>query len=303
MILHIVYILVSLVLLWKGSDWLVERAVRIAAWMGVSQLVIGLTVVAFGTSAPEFAVSIGAALSGQANISVSNVIGSNIYNLGFILGGVALFQAIHADRNLIYRDGGVLLAVSVLLVAFIYDLEFSRAEGIVMFAGLIVYNVYLIRQRTGVEVETKPSGSIFLDWLVLIAGLVFVVAGGILLRVGAVAIAQRIGISNWVIGVTLIAGGTSAPEFATSLMASYRGHHGISAGNLIGSCIFNLMGVLGIAGILRPLKVAAEAQHSTLMMLSVVVLSLFFFRTGWKLSRAEGALLVLAGIAIWAYIL
>lgn len=301
--LYLFYIVFSLALLWKGSDWLVESAVRIANWMGVSQLVIGLTIVAFGTSAPEFAVTVGAALSGQANISISNVIGSNIYNLGFILGGVAIIQAVPATRKLIYRDGAVLMGLSCLLLFFLYDLHLTRVEGAILFISLIVYTSILFRQKDPVEVESAKSNSIVRDWLILAVGIVLVVLGGTLLRVGAVGLARKMGISDWVIGVTLIAGGTSAPEFATSLMASFRGHHGLSAGNLIGSCIFNILGVLGIAGLLRPMQVASDARSNTFMMLGIVLLSLIFFRTGWKISRFEGLLMVGVSLVLWFVIL
>jgi len=302
-LLYGLYILVSLVLLWKGSDWLVERAVRIANWMGVSQLVIGLTVVAFGTSAPEFAVTIGAALSGQSNISVSNVIGSNIYNLGFILGGVAIIRTVEADRKLIFRDGAILLLCSLFLLLFLYDLHLSRIEGFILFSGLLIYNYFLIHQKEKVEIKREQSENIIVDWAVLILGLILVILGGTLLRMGAVGLARKIGISDWVIGVTLIAGGTSAPELATSLMASYRGHHGISAGNLIGSCIFNIMGVLGVAGLLRPMRVSQDAKSNTLMMLVIVITALLCFRTGWKMSRVEGFILVGLSLLLWYIIL
>jgi len=301
--LNIIYILISLALLWKGSDWLVGRAIRIANWLGVSQLVIGLTVVAFGTSAPEFAVTIGAALNGQSNISVSNVIGSNIYNLGFILGGVAMIRAIGSDRKLVFRDGTILVLTSLVLLLFLYDLHLSRVEGLLLFLGLIAYNIFLVRQKEPVEVDAETSASIIRDWLVFALGLALVVIGGNLLRIGAVGLARQAGISDWVIGVTVIAGGTSAPEFATSLMASIRGHHGISAGNLIGSCIFNLLGVLGLAGLLRPMTVDADAHHNIFMMIGIVFLALIFFRTGWKMSRLEGAILVAVSILLWVIIL
>jgi cation:H+ antiporter len=302
-LLNIIYILISLALLWKGSDWLVERAVRIACWMGVSQLVIGLTIVAFGTSAPEFVVTIGAALNGQADISVSNVIGSNIYNLGFILGSVAIIQAVQADRKLIYRDGLILVLISLILIWFLYDLHLTRLEGSVLLIGLIAYNVFLIHQKEPVEVDDCPTDSIRKDWLFLVLGLILVIAGGNLLRIGAVGLARHLGVSDWVIGVTLIAGGTSAPEFATSLMASFRGHHGISAGNLVGSCIFNVLGVLGIAGFLRPMEMTTDATLHTVLMTGFVILSLIFFRTGWKMSRLEGAVMVILSFLLWFVIL
>ncbi len=297
--LHIFFTLLSLLLLWKGSEWLVESAARIAKHLGISQLIIGLTVVALGTSAPEFAVTIGAAINGQSNISVSNVIGSNIFNLGFILGGVAVIKAIESSPRLIKRDGTILVVSTILLFLFLFNLHLSRIEGIIFALGLILYNLYLFHQREPIDIKLKHTPAKKLDVMILIVGILLVIAGGYLLREGSVFIARSIGISNWVIGATVVAAGTSAPEFATSLMASLRGHHSISAGNLIGSCIYNTLGVLGLAAIIRPLNVMHNARSSTLMLSGLIILSLIFLATGKKIARKEGLILLAIGIVIW----
>ncbi len=298
-LLHIFYVVMSIFLLWKGSDWLVDRAVRIAQHVGVSQLVIGLTIVAFGTSAPEFAVTIGAAVQGQANISVSNVIGSNVFNLGFILGGVSIIRAIQSSKQLIWRDGMLLVVATACTLLFLWDQHLSRFEGMILFLGLIVYNLFLIFQKKEPDLEHHPSTSIVIDGVVLVLGIVLVILGGYFLREGAVGIARVIGISEWVIGITVIAGGTSAPEFATSLMASLKGHHGISAGNLVGSCLFNILGVLGLAGFLRPMVVSPNVQRSLFMLMGLVIVALVVLRTRGELSRREGILLVGLSLLIW----
>jgi len=298
-LLHIFYVIFSIFLLWKGSDWLVDRAVRIAQHVGVSQLVIGLTVVAFGTSAPEFAVTIGAAVQGQANISVSNVIGSNVFNLGFILGGVSIIRAIQSSKQLIWRDGMFLVVATTCTLLFLWDQHFSRSEGIILFLGLIIYNLILIFQKKEPDLEHYPSTSIVLDGVILMLGIGLVILGGYFLREGAVGIARAIGISEWVIGITIIAGGTSAPEFATSLVATLKGHHGISAGNLIGSCLFNILGVLGLAGFLRPMVVSSDVQRSLFMLMGLVIVALVVLRTRGELSRREGILLVGLSLLIW----
>lgn len=303
MIQNIAYVVAALILLWKGSDWLVESSVAIAQRLGVSQLVIGLTVVALATSAPEFVVTIGAAMHNQADISVSNVIGSNIFNLGFILGGVAMVRALDASSALVRRDGGVLLATTALILFFLWDGHLDQREGLLLLLGLGVYLILLFRQKEAVE--PLPDGanrSPLKDGLVLAVSIGCVVLGGSLLREGAVGIARSVGLSEWVIGATVVAAGTSAPEFVASLVASLKGHHGISAGNLIGSCIFNFLGVLGVAGVMRPMTVAPVARLNTLILAAVVLLALGLLRTGWRLSRREGALLFLVGLSAWIFL-
>lgn len=297
--ISILYIIVALILLWKGADLLVDSAAKIAFTLGVSQLVIGLTVVAFGTSAPEFVVTINAALKGQSNISISNVIGSNIFNLGFILGGVAIVQSIKTNKTLIWRDGMVLIATTVTILFFLWDLEFSRIEGIILFTGLIIYVSYLFIKKEKKEVEIELKKATWKDYLFLLGGIAMVMLGGHFLVEGAVAVARALGISEWVIGVTIVAAGTSAPEFVTSLMAAIKGHHGISAGNLIGSDLFNLLGVLGIAGIIRPMTVSPHAHGSIIMLVGMVILVIILMRTGWKLSRSEGIFLVTINLIRW----
>ena len=299
LLLDIFYIVISIIFLWKGSEWLVDRAVRIAQHVGVSQLVVGLTIVAFGTSAPEFAVTIGAAVQGQSNISVSNVIGSNVFNLGFIMGSVAIIRAIQSSKKLIWRDGMLLIGATACTLHFLWDQHFSRFEGIILFLGLIGYNIFLIFQKKEPDLESHPSKSIVLDGVVVVLGVCMVIMGGYFLREGAVGIARAIGISEWVIGITIIAAGTSAPEFATSLMACLRGHYGISAGNLIGSCIFNILGVLGLAGILRPMVVSPDVQRSLFMLMGLVIVALIVLGTRGELTRREGILLVGVSLLIW----
>jgi cation:H+ antiporter len=299
--LNIFYIVLSLFLLWKGSEWLVESSVRIARRLRVSQLVVGLTVVAFGTSAPEFAVTIGAAVNGQYNISVSNVIGSNIFNLGFILGGVSIIRSIESSKELIRRDGMILIGSTVAIFIFLWDLYFTRVEGLILLIGLICYNLFFVLRKEKVDFEVHISRSKLFDGVILLTGIGLVVLGGYFLRVGAVGIARVIGLSEWVIGTTVIAAGTSAPEFATSLMASLKRHHGISAGNLIGSCIYNFLGVLGLAGLLQPMDISVNARSSTMLMGGLVVLVVIMLRTRQRMSRREGIFLFIVSLIIWIF--
>lgn len=297
--IDIVIIVTTILALWWGAVLIVESSSRIAKRLGVSELVIGLTVVAMGTSAPEFAVSVGAALKGQGDISIGNVVGSNIFNLGFILGGVALIRAIKTSRSLVYRDGVVMIAITFLLLFFLRDLTMERWEGGILFLLLIAYIGYLIYSREPIEEELPEGEFQWLDIVRLLGGLALVVGGGHYLVESASSLARAFGVSEWVIGVTIVAAGTSAPELVTSLIAVLRGHHGISAGNLIGSDIFNLLGVLGVSALLNPMSIDPSAYSSMYLLSGMVILVVILMRTGWKLSRWEGALLLGINIVRW----
>ncbi|RJP53809.1 MAG: sodium:calcium antiporter [Anaerolineaceae bacterium] len=294
-----IIIVATILGLWWGAVWVVEAASRIAKRLGVSELIIGLTVVAMGTSAPEFAVTVGAALKGQADISIGNVVGSNIFNLGFILGGVALVRAISTSRSLIYRDGALMIGITFLLLFFLRDLAMARWEGAILMALLAAYIGFLIYQKDGSDEELPEGEFQWLDIPRLLGGLALIVTSGHYLVESASSLARAVGVSEWVIGVTIVAAGTSAPELVTSLIAVLRGHYGISAGNLIGSDIFNLLGVLGLAAILQPMRIDPSAYTSLYVLSGMVILAVILMRTGWKLSRWEGALLLIINIVRW----
>jgi len=257
--LNILIVIAAVTGLWVGGTWIVNSAARIARKIGMSELVIGLTIVAIGTSAPEFAVTIVAALEGKSDISVGNVVGSNIFNLGFILGGVALVSAIPTTRKLVTRDGGMLIGATVLLLVFLSDLRMAAWEGVILLAVLIIYIGYLLYKREGGDIQEEiPTGEFrWRDIPFLIGGIVLIITSGHYLVESASEIARNFGLSEWVIGVTIVAAGTSAPELATSLVGVLRGRHGISIGNLIGSDLFNLLGVLGLAALIQPMSVVA----------------------------------------------
>ena len=296
----VVIILFCIIVIAKGATWMVDSAAKIACHLGISELVVGLTIVAFGTSAPEFGVTISAACRGMGDISVGNIVGSNIFNLGFILGGTAIIHSLVTNKTLVHRDTTFLLFGTVLLTFLLWDLSLNRIEGTILFILLIVYLGYLYWQREPVELE-KPIGELRRkDILLLLIGMGMVVGGSHFLVEAAVDIAKIIGISEWVIGATIVAAGTSAPEFATSLIAALRGHHGMSVGNLIGSDIFNIFGVLGLAAILRDLPVDTAAQSNMIALSAMVLVVLIFMRTGWRISRKEGVVLVAAGLFRWA---
>ena len=297
----IVILLVSIIVIGKGAVWLVDAAARVAKHFGISELVIGLTVVAFGTSAPEFGVTILAAIRGMGDISVGNIVGSNIFNLGFILGGTAIIHSLKTSRTIVFRDGIFLLFGGILLSVFLWDLTLSKIEGIVLFTLLIVYLLYLYVKKETIETEEPTHAMYRWDPILLFVGIGLVIVGSHFLVESAVNIARFMGVSDWVIGATIIAAGTSAPEFATSLTAAMKSRYGMSVGNLIGSDIFNLFGVLGVAGMMRNLSVGHDAHINLIILSFMIAVVLIFMRTGWVVSRKEGIILVMIGLLRWIY--
>ncbi len=305
-------ILTSVVVVGVGSHWVVESSAKIAKRLGISEIIIGLTVVAFGTSAPEFAVTLIAAFKQQGDISVGNIVGSNIFNLGFILGGCAALRVVPIDRTMWWRDGAVIGGSTLLLLLLIgIDLRLGRFDGGLLFLLLLVYLGYLYRSRHVVPGSEEELASMKSDaqqrkpvWgqgLLLLLGLVCIVGASHVLVDSATAVAELAGVSKWIIGVTIVAAGTSTPEFATSLMGVLRGRYGISAGNVIGSDIFNLLGVLGLAGLMRPVSVDPMARISLAALSAMVFLVLLFMRTGWRLTRLEGLALIAIAALRWAF--
>jgi len=267
----------------------------------MSDLAIGLTIVAMGTSAPEFAVTINAAIKGLPDISVSNVVGSNIFNLGFILGGCAIIRNIETTPVLVWRDGLFLLGVSFILTLFLVDLTLTPQEGLTLFATLVVYIGYLFWKKAPAHEKAPGGNATWKDIPIFALGIIAMAAGGHVLVWSAVSLARAFDISEWVIGVTIVAAGTSAPEFATSLVAALKGRYGISAGNLIGSDLYNLLGVLGLAGMVRPLTIDAAGLESLHILVAMVLLVVVFMRTGFRVSRLEGFFLVGLNLIRWIF--
>ena len=306
-ILDFLIVFISIIMLWKGADWLVDSAAEIAHTLKVSDLIIGLTVVAFGTSAPEFAVTISAAITKQTDISIGNVIGSNIFNLGFILGGTAVIRPISTNKKMFNRDGLFLLIVTALIFFLFFgfngwtpDDAYTRHEGLILFSLLLGYVAFLFIKKDPPE-EINPSSASYLSYVYFFIGLILIVYGGHLMVTHASIIARYYGISDWVIAVTIVAAGTSAPEFATSIAAAIKGRHGIAIGNLIGSDLFNLLGVLGLAGIINPSVITQDIFDSVFLLVMMVGLTLLLIRTKWKISRLEGTLLVSINLIRWYF--
>lgn len=287
----------GVVALWYGALLLVENATLLARRVGLSEVVVGVLVVGLGTSAPELAVTVDAALVGAADVAAGNVVGSNFVNLGLVLGGVALVRALPVRGRLVRRDGAVLLVATVLALVFLRDRALTRPEAGVLVAGLLAYLVVLVRQsdpdQSLRDVADPGPGTVAR----LLVGFGLVLGGADVLVRSAVDLARVAGVSEWAVGLTVIALGTSTPEFAASLVAARRNQHGLATGNLLGSSSFNLLGVLGVAGLVQPLSVTPDAPASLVWLVVLVALVVGLLWTDRELSRPEGALLVAVSLA------
>ncbi|MDO6492456.1 MAG: calcium/sodium antiporter [Cellulophaga sp.] len=307
--LNIVYIIIGLVFLIMGGNWLLKSSVALSLRLQIPKIVVGMTVVSFATSAPELIVSIKAALDGSPDLSLGNVVGSNIANLGLVLGFIILLGSINVRKSFYTTDWPILMFASLLFFGFIYfDGVIVFYEGLVMVALLIIYIVYLIKfQKTAVEDEA-PEDDMPLPTFKMI---LFLVLGGLglwggseLLVSGATGLARFYNVSERVIGVTVVSIGTSIPELAASIIAVIKKEKAISLGNLIGSNIFNIFAVLGITAMITPLKVVDQTllSNDILWMLgfALVLLPLVFIPKGLRLGWRDGIVL-LAGYATFIY--
>ncbi|MBL8091811.1 MAG: calcium/sodium antiporter [Anaerolineales bacterium] len=296
--------IVGLITLIIGAEILVRGASRLAAIFGVSPLVIGLTIVAFGTSSPELAVSVQSALAGQADISIGNVIGSNVFNIFFILGIAALIRPIKIAEQLIKLDSPIMVGVSIFALVLALDGWLSRLEGIILISLLIAYIVFTLwaskKEGQGIQdeyaeeytsKETKGWKSLAKNSFFVVAGLAMLYYGSNWLVEAAVIIARTFGVSELVIGLTIVAAGTSMPEVATSVVAAFKGEGDISAGNVIGSNIFNILGVFGVAAATTPESIPVAAHVVTFdlpIAIFAAVVTLPVFVVDNYISRFDG---------------
>lgn len=319
-ILTFVYLIGGFILLVLGAEVLVRGAARLAARFGISPLIIGLTVVAFGTSAPEMAVSTQSAFMGQGDIAIGNVIGSNIFNVLVVLGLSALIIPLIVSRQLVRFDVPIMIAAGFLAWFLAMDGSYSRLDGFILFACIISYTGYLIYS----SLKTRTSGQTtmlddefsaeinphrfasLINVTYLLAGLVLLVVGSNLLVSGAVSLAQALGMSELVIGLTIIAVGTSLPELATSLIAAWKGERDMAVGNIIGSNLFNVLAVLGLAGLVSPEKIPVASNAILFdfpVMMAVMVACLPIFFSGYRINRWEGALFLGYYVAYTSYLI
>ena len=318
MVFYTALCLIGFVLLYFGAEWLVKGSSSLARSLGVTPIVIGLTVVAFGTSAPELVVSLLSSIQGKSMIAVGNVVGSNICNIALVLGLSAVFHPIKSDPAVVRRDIPIMLAISVYLLLLTFNSTLGRIEGATLFAGIITYtffNYYLAKKETAgaadIESELAEIGFIASrprQILLIVAGIAGVVGGAQIVVDNAVKIMTILGVSEKFIGLTIVAFGTSLPELATSVVAAMRGEMDISIGNLVGSNVFNIMSVLGVASMVRPIPIPAGFLESGLwidylVMMFTSFLPWLMMRKDFTVNRQNGIVLLACYVGYLTYLI
>ena len=300
-----VLLILGFVLLIKGADFFVDGASSIAHILKIPSVVIGLTVVAMGTSAPEASVSIAAGIAGNSDISLGNIIGSNIFNLLMVIGISAVVYPVVSQKDIIGRDMWWNIGASAALFALILDGEISRIEGTLLLLGMTVYLIIVVRNalKKRITDQTDAEMSLSKSIIALVLGLAAIIAGGNMVVDNAELIAKAWGMSDTLVGLTIVAVGTSLPELVTSLTAARKGDSGIALGNAVGSCLFNIMFILGLASVLTPIHAAAELVTDTGIMIAASVIMLVLALSGKRTNRKEGLLCVLLYAAYTVYII
>jgi cation:H+ antiporter len=311
--LNILFLLLGIALLTCGGEALIRGSLAAAMRLRVSPLLSGLVIVGFGTSAPELVVSVNAAIDGQPDIAIGNIVGSNIGNFLLILGVCALITPLVVKPLALRRDAVTVVAASVLFLVLVGGDALGRADAAIFLAALGAYLVWAywserfhaapsgeLHQAEADELSTIPKSAL---WTVIavVCGLLLLIGGSQVLLIGAIGIAEHLGVPEAVIGLTLVAVGTSLPELSISVIAAIRRHADVAVGNILGSNIFNLLGILGVSALLQPLPVHARIlQFDQWVMLGTSLLLLLFLYTGRRLSRLEGGVLVVGyGIYVW----
>ncbi len=297
----ILYLAGGLIMLFIGAEGLIRGSSNLAIKIGITPLVVGLTVVAFGTSAPELVVSLKAALLGNSSISIGNVIGSNIANIALIVGIASLIRPMDVHANVIRREIPIMIGVSMMLILFLIDGEIGFIDGLIFVIGLIIYlvfNVMLALKEKNPEVDLefeeglKSKIGIPVSIVLMIAGLGLLILGANFFVQSAVAIAKMFNVSDAIIGLTIVAIGTSLPELITSIVAAYKNEADIAIGNVVGSNVFNILGILGITALIIPISSAGISYVDLGVMLFCAVILLPLSKTGFSISRLEGGFLL-----------
>lgn len=300
----VLWLLAGFILLMKGADIFVAGSSSVAKLLKIPTVIIGLTIVALGTSLPEASVSISASLAGQNAISVSNVVGSNIFNLMCIVGVCALIKNMPVEEAIGKRDIYVNLATTGLLLLFMIGGVVTRIEGIVFLIATVVYILVLIRSVKDSDAEENqapPLGGLK-SGIFIIFGIAAIILGGNLVVDNACIIAEKLGMSQTFIGLTIVAIGTSLPELVTSLVAAKKGENGLALGNVIGSNILNILLILGASGTLSPLVIQSESIIDVVLLLLMTIIMLLFVKSGKEITRKEGAVCIALYILYSAYI-
>lgn len=342
MAINIVLLVLGVIIVLKGADWLTDGAVNIATRFGVSQMVIGLTIVAMGTSMPEFCVSMVSALKGTPDLAVGNVVGSNTLNTLLIVGCSALVAPIMVKRSSVKRDIPFAVVASLLMLLFCLDGAIGRIDAAVLFAGFCLFMFVTLKyakttegpvaavatsgaamataiseastsqassseassSETSASEASQASGTSMLKAVVmLVVGLLCLIAGSNMFVDNASFVASSLGVSDAVIGLTIVAGGTSMPELATSMVSAKKGNSDIAIGNVIGSNVFNILMIIGITGLVKPMHIAGITTLDLIMMLASMLLMWFFCRTTYKVKRWEGAVLTIIYLAYLTWLI
>ena len=351
MAINIVLLVLGVIIVLKGADWLTDGAVNIATRFGVSQMVIGLTIVAMGTSMPEFCVSMVSALKGTPDLAVGNVVGSNTLNTLLIVGCSALVAPIMVKRSSVKRDIPFAVVASLLMLLFCLDGAIGRVDAAVLFAGFCLFMFVTLKyakttegpaaavatsgaattgiseastsqassseasssetsapeassSETSASEASQASGTSILKAVVmLVVGLLCLIAGSNMFVDNASFVASSLGVSDAVIGLTIVAGGTSMPELATSMVSAKKGNSDIAIGNVIGSNVFNILMIIGITGLVKPMHIAGITTLDLIMMLASMLLMWFFCRTTYKVKRWEGAVLTIIYLAYLTWLI
>lgn len=297
-------LLIGFFLLIKGADIFVDGSSSIAGVLRVPSVIIGLTIVAMGTSAPEAAVSINAGLVGNNDISLGNIVGSNIFNLLMVIGICAVISSAASHKDILKRDLWWNIGVTMLLYLLIFDGCISRTDGLILLAAFILYIGLTIHSalKNRVEAAAQTFMPLPKSFIYITFGLAAIVFGGDLVVDNASLIAKNLGMSDTLVGLTIVAVGTSLPELVTSVTASRKGDSGIALGNAVGSCLFNILFILGMTSVITPIHAARELIVDTAILMAAAILILIAAKTGRKTSRLEGIVCVSAYIAYTVHI-
>ena len=308
----VLYLVGGLVMLFIGAEGLIRGSSNLAIKIGITPLVVGLTVVAFGTSTPELVVSLKAALLGNSSISLGNVVGSNIANIALILGVAAIIKPLDVHANVIMREIPIMIVITVLFLFLLIDGELGFIDGLIFVIGLVIYlivNVLLARKEKNPEVDSefkkglKSKLGVPVSIVLMLAGLGLLILGANLFVQSAVAIAKMFNVSDAIIGLTIVAIGTSLPELITSIVASYKKEADIAIGNVVGSNIFNILGILGITALIIPISSVGLGYVDLGVMLFTAIILFPLSRTGFSISRFEGAILLVGYAGYIFYLL
>jgi len=298
MLINFLQLFLGLPLLYFGGDFLITGSVRLGQKYKISPFIIGATVIGFGTSAPELAVSIFAALRGAPELALGNVIGSNVANVALVLGLTAFLIPLTIGKKRLREESPAFLLATFLIMFLVWDFHLSALEGgiMVLLLALFLWHSFRKKEASDIDMEGETrlwaEEGIFFQFLLIICGLVLLVSGARLLVDGAVAIAEALGVSEWFIGISIVAVGTSLPEIVSSFMAAKRGHGEMAIGNVFGSNIFNILMVLGITALIKPLEIAEPIQADLIFTTGLSCFLLVLIRIGYALSRRDGFILL-----------